>query len=64
VVKPKAGEVRKMQCSRCGRKLKNPKYQKLGFGKVCYGKHVAEAAKAKAKEVEKCVEESEGKDRT
>lgn len=25
-------------CRICGRKLKNPLYQKIGFGKVCYEK--------------------------
>lgn len=58
------GEVKKVQCGRCGRKLKNPKYQELGFGRVCYGKHLSEVSKAKAKEVENSVEESEDKDRT
>ncbi len=48
-----------MECGRCGRKLKNPKYREIGFGKVCYGKHLAEAAKAKAEEVEKDVEKSQ-----
>lgn len=36
-------------CGRCGRKLKNPKYIEVGFGKVCYGKHLVEVAKAKSK---------------
>lgn len=25
-------------CLRCGRKLKNPVYRKLGYGKVCWEK--------------------------
>lgn len=51
-------------CGRCGRKLKNPKYIEMGFGKVCYGKHLAETARAKAKEAEVDeVKRSQGKDR-
>lgn len=33
-------------CKRCGRKLKNPKCIKTGYGKVCRIKHLTEQAKA------------------
>lgn len=33
-------------CKRCGRRLKNPKAQALGYGKVCFEKHQAEAEQA------------------
>ena len=28
-------------CIRCGRKLKNEKYRKLGMGKTCYIKYIS-----------------------
>jgi RNA polymerase-binding transcription factor DksA len=30
-------------CKRCGRPIKNPKAQAIGYGKVCLKKHLAEA---------------------
>jgi hypothetical protein len=30
-------------CKRCGRSIKNPKAQALGYGKTCFKKHQAEA---------------------
>ncbi len=52
-----------MQCGRCGRKLKNPKYQELGFGKVCYSKYLKEASRAKEKGAETDDKESQCKNR-
>ncbi len=52
-----------MQCGRCGRTLKNPKYQKLGFGRVCYSKHLQEASKDKEKGAETDAKETQCKDR-
>lgn len=33
-------------CKRCGRSITNPKAQALGYGKVCFEKHKAEAEQA------------------
>lgn len=35
-------EKRSKRCKRCGRKLKSQKSQELGFGDVCFKKHMAE----------------------
>lgn len=42
ILKP---EIRRKSniCRRCGRKLKNPKSIKLGFGNTCYKKFMAES---------------------
>lgn len=32
----------KHRCKRCGRRLTNPIYKRLGFGKVCYEKAAIE----------------------
>jgi len=32
-------------CLRCGRKLKNPEYRKIGMGKVCQEKSRQESSK-------------------
>jgi hypothetical protein len=34
------------RCKRCSRSLRNPKSQKLGYGKICFEKHKAEAEQA------------------
>ena len=33
-------------CKRCGRSIKNPKAQAIGYGAVCLKKHKAEAEQA------------------
>lgn len=35
------------KCKICGRKLKNPLYQKIGFGKVCYERLMKQKVKYK-----------------
>ena len=34
------------RCKRCGRSIKNPKAQAIGYGATCYKKHQAEAEQA------------------
>lgn len=29
------------RCLRCGRKLKNEEYRKIGYGKICYEKQLS-----------------------
>ena len=37
------GKVRFVHCLRCGKKLKTCESQKLGFGKICYKKHLSKS---------------------
>jgi len=37
-------DIKNEQCGVCGRKLKSPKSQELGFGPSCYRKYLAEKA--------------------
>ena len=36
-------------CLRCGRRLKNPEYKKLGYGKICYEKSKVEIEERKVR---------------